>query len=113
MYKVLLVEDDRQIRQVIGDYFGRRDKIELEFAEDGNTGLSKFLNELYDLIVLDIMMPGLDGFELCKIIRRRSSVPIVFLTGKVREEDVLYGMYRRSRSMAVSTSSNSEKSHSS
>ena len=91
MYKVLLVEDDRQIRQVIGDYFGRRDKIELEFAEDGNTGLSKFLNELYDLIVLDIMMPGLDGFELCKIIRRRSSVPIVFLTGKVREEDVLYG----------------------
>ena len=91
MYKVLLVEDDKQIRQVIGDYFGRRDKIELEFAEDGNTGLSKFLNELYDLIVLDIMMPGLDGFELCKIIRRRSSVPVVFLTGKVREEDVLYG----------------------
>jgi len=40
---------------------------------------------------LDIMMPGLDGFELCKIIRKRSDVPVVFLTGKVREEDVLYG----------------------
>ena len=37
------------------------------------------------------MMPGLDGFELCKIIRRRSDIPVVFLTGKVREEDVLYG----------------------
>ena len=91
MYRVLLVEDDRQIRKVIGDYFARRDKIALDFAEDGNIGLSKFLNESYDLIVLDIMMPGLDGFELCKLIRRRSNVPLVFLTGKVREEDVLYG----------------------
>lgn len=91
MYKVLLVEDDKQIREVIGDYFGRREKITLDFAEDGNAGLSKILNESYDLIVLDIMMPGLDGFELCKIIRKRSDVPVVFLTGKVREEDVLYG----------------------
>ncbi|MBR1906042.1 MAG: response regulator transcription factor [Clostridiales bacterium] len=91
MYSVLLVEDDSQIRQVIGDYFGRRDKIALDFAEDGNIGLSKFLNGSYDLIVLDIMMPGLDGFELCKIIRKKSEVPIVFLTGKVREEDALYG----------------------
>ena len=91
MYSVLLVEDDAQIREVIGDYFGRRDKIALEFAEDGNIGLSKILNNSYDLIVLDIMMPGLDGFELCKIIRKKSNVPVVFLTGKVREEDVLYG----------------------
>ena len=91
MYRVLLVEDDSQIREVIGDYFGRREKITLDFAEDGNAGLSKILNESYDLILLDIMMPGLDGFELCKIIRKRSDVPVVFLTGKVREEDVLYG----------------------
>ena len=91
MYRVLLVEDDSQIRQVIGDYFGRRDKIALDFAEDANIGLSKFLNGSYDLIVLDIMMPGLDGFELCKLIRKKSEVPIVFLTGKVREEDALYG----------------------
>ena len=50
MYSVLLVEDDAQIREVIGDYFGRRDKITLDFAEDGNIGLSKFLNGSYDLI---------------------------------------------------------------
>lgn len=91
MYRVLLVEDDSQIRQVIGDYFGRRDKIELDFAQDGNIGLTRFLNGKFDLIVLDIMMPGLDGFELCKLIRKKSDVPIVFLTGKVREEDALYG----------------------
>lgn len=91
MYRVLLVEDDSQIREVVGDYFKRRDKITLDLAEDGNAGLSKVLNEKYDLILLDIMMPGLDGFELCKIIRKRSDIPVVFLTGKVREEDILYG----------------------
>ena len=91
MYRVLLVEDDSQIREVIGDYFGRRDSIALDLAEDGNAGLSKILNEEYDLILLDVMMPGLDGFELCRIIRKRSDIPVVFLTGKVREEDVLYG----------------------
>ena len=91
MYRVLLVEDDNQIREVVGDYFKRRDKITLDLAEDGNAGLSKVLNEKYDLIVLDIMMPGLDGFELCKMIRKRSDIPVVFLTGKVREEDILYG----------------------
>ena len=91
MYRVLLVEDDSQIREVIGDYFGRREKIALDLVQDGNMGLSKILNEEYDLIILDVMMPGIDGFELCKIIRKRSDIPVVFLTGKVREEDVLYG----------------------
>ena len=91
MYRVLLVEDDSQIREVIGDYFGRREKIALVLAQDGNIGLTKILNEKYDLIILDVMMPGIDGFELCKIIRKRSDIPVVFLTGKVREEDVLYG----------------------
>lgn len=91
MHRVLLVEDDSQIREVIGDYFGRREKIALDLAQDGNMGLTKILNEEYDLIILDVMMPGIDGFELCKIIRKRSDIPVVFLTGKVREEDVLYG----------------------
>ncbi|MCR4689489.1 MAG: response regulator transcription factor [Saccharofermentans sp.] len=91
MYNVLLVEDDAQIRGVISDYFARRNKIALDLAVDGNDGLTKILNNTYDLIVLDIMMPGIDGFELCKIIRKRSDVPVVFLTGKVREEDTLYG----------------------
>lgn len=91
MYRVLLVEDDSQIREVIGDYFGRREKIALDLAQDGNMGLTKILNEEYDLIILDVMMPGIDGFDLCRIIRKRSDIPVVFLTGKVREEDVLYG----------------------
>ena len=72
MYNVLLVEDDIQIREVIGDFFARRDEIRLDLAADGEIGLSKILNGQYDLIVLDIMMPGIDGFELCRIIRKRS-----------------------------------------
>ena len=53
MYRVLLVEDDSQIREVIGDYFGRREKIALDLAQDGNMGLTKILNEEYDLIIPD------------------------------------------------------------
>ena len=72
VYRVLLVEDDAQIRRVIGDYFARRDKIALEFAVDGNEGLAKFLNGSFDLIVLDIMMPILSQsqwLEECNLLK--------------------------------------------
>ena len=91
MYKVLMVEDDSQIRDVVGDYFTRHGGIELDFADDGNYGMDRFLNGEYDLVLLDVMMPGLNGFELCKLIRKTSNIPVIFLTGKVREEDMLYG----------------------
>ena len=91
MYKVLMVEDNRLIREGIAKFFGKRDQIDLSFAVDGNDGLDKILNGDYDLYLLDIMMPGIDGFELCKIIRKKEYKPVVFLTGKVREDDQLYG----------------------
>lgn len=91
MYKVLFVEDNEMIRDGMTDFFGSRDRIQLYTAVDGNDGLDKILNGEYDLYLLDIMMPGLDGFELCKIIRKRGDSPVVFLTGKVREADALYG----------------------
>ena len=91
MYKVLFVEDNEMIREGMTDFFGSRDRIQLYTAVDGNDGLDKILNGEYDLYLLDIMMPGLDGFELCKIIRKRGDSPVVFLTGKVREADALYG----------------------
>ena len=85
MYRVLLVEDDSQIREVIGDYFKRRGSIALDLAEDGNTGLSKVLNEEYDLILLDHMMPVMDGIECFRRIRAKqgayyNEVPIIALT---------------------------------
>lgn len=91
MYQVLLVEDDAQIREVITEYFNKRDEIHISVAKDGEEGLDHIYEKEYDLILLDIMMPGMDGFSLCREIRKSSITPIIFLTARGREEDVLYG----------------------
>lgn len=91
-YSVLLVEDDEQIREVITDYFAAKDGvISVETAADGDKGIELIHNNEYDLILLDVMLPGTDGFSLCRYIRAESSVPILFLTARGREEDKLYG----------------------
>ena len=93
MYQLLLVEDDPQIREVISDYFSEKGKgvVELHMAKDGFEGLHFVQQQEFDLVMLDIMMPGMDGFSLCKEIRRKSIVPIIFLTARNQEEDLLYG----------------------
>lgn len=93
MYQLLLVEDDERIREVIIDYFQNQTdaQIELEIADNGDTALDLLYEKEYDLVLLDIMLPGADGFEICKEIRRSSETPIIFLTARGREEDVLYG----------------------
>jgi len=92
-YKILLVEDNIQIQEVISDYFiGKSNgELELTLASDGNEGLSELYETEYDLILLDIMLPGIDGFKICREIRQKSAVPIIFITAKVHEEDMLYG----------------------
>ena len=92
-YKVLLVEDDNQIREVIEDYFSDKNEktIEIVCAQDGKKGLEFAKEESFDLIMLDIMLPEIDGFSLCREIRKTSVVPILFLTARAREEDILYG----------------------
>lgn len=93
MYNILLVEDDAQIREVIADYFSETGKgsFTLFLAKDGNEGLDRIYEREYDLVMLDIMMPGMDGFELCRELRKQSSAPIIFLTARGGETDVLYG----------------------
>lgn len=91
-YRILLVEDDEQIREVITDYFSSKDSvITVETASDGDEGLKLIGSNEYDLIMLDVMLPGTDGFSLCRYIRANSSVPVLFLTARGREEDKLYG----------------------
>lgn len=91
-YRILLVEDDEQIREVITDYFSSKDSvISVETASDGDEGLELIGCNEYDLIMLDVMLPGTDGFSLCRYIRANSSVPVLFLTARGREEDKLYG----------------------
>lgn len=93
MYNILLVEDDLHIREAIMDYFSEKgsDSMKMYSAIDGNRGLEMIYEQEFDLILLDIMLPGMDGFSLCREIRRKSTVPIIFLTAKTREQDVLLG----------------------
>lgn len=92
-YDILLVEDDFQIQEVIVDYFTDKSNGEMRIhtADDGQKGLEMTYERDYDLCMLDVMLPGADGFEICRTIRRRSIVPIIFLTARNQEEDILYG----------------------
>lgn len=93
MYQILLVEDDKRIREVISDYFANQEekKIRLDMAEDGNIALDKIYENAYDLILLDIMLPGVDGYEICREVRKEKDIPIIFLTAKSQEEDIIKG----------------------
>ena len=92
-YRILLVEDDAQIREIIEDCFsaGGEGMLTLVTAGDGRTGAVLAARSEFDLVMLDIMLPGTDGFTLCREIRRHSDVPVLFLTARSREEDVLHG----------------------
>ena len=91
-YQILLVEDEPGLREIIADYFSaQEDGCVLETAPDGAQALEKLDENDYDLILLDVMLPELDGFALCRSIRRSSDVPVVFLTARVSEEDTLQG----------------------
>ena len=87
---ILVVEDEDRMRKLISDYLKIEDFKVIE-AANGNEALLQFSSKKIDLIILDVMMPGLDGFEVCKAIRQTSDVPIIFLTAKGEEEDKLTG----------------------
>ncbi len=91
MYTALLVEDDRQIREIISEYFSEKDDIRLYTAADGDRGLDMIREREFDVIMLDIMLPGTDGFTVCREIRRHSAVPVLFLTARGGEEDIIHG----------------------
>ncbi len=93
MYHILLVEDDRNIQTLIANYFTKKEKdiFAIEIASDGQTGLEKAYENHYDCLLLDVMLPELDGFEICREIRRESDVPIIFITARTDESDMLNG----------------------
>ena len=93
-YNILLVEDEQKIAEGIMDYMnGMEAEYETCFtwADDGDKALELVYENEYDLVLLDVMLPGADGFEICRVIRAKSYVPIIFLTARGREEDRLYG----------------------
>lgn len=93
MFEILLVEDDKNIREVIYDFFDDKSKgkMRIDMAEDGMTALEKAYEKIYDLLILDIMLPELDGFSVCREVRKQSDVPIMFITARAAQEDVLNG----------------------
>ncbi len=93
MYKILLIEDDLNIQEVIRDYFNIKSEktIRIGTASNGQTGLEKAYENTYDLLLLDVMLPEIDGFEICREVRCRSEVPIMFITARTNREDILNG----------------------
>ena len=93
MYKILLVEDDKNIREMVVEYFSNKGKgnFPVSVAANGETGLQMAYENPYDLLLLDVNLPKMDGFSICKEVRRYSDVPIMFITARVNEEDVLNG----------------------
>lgn len=89
--KVLIVDDEQRIVEGVRKYFEQAG-FEVLAAYDGPTGLSLALDEQPDLVVLDLMLPEMDGLDVCRELRRKSNVPIIMLTARVEEADKLVGL---------------------
>ena len=87
---ILVIEDDSSIQELIVEFLSS-EGYHVESANDGLEGIQKFKQGNYDLIILDIMMPNLDGYGVCKMIRNTSNVPIIFLTALNAEENQVNG----------------------
>ena len=87
---ILVVEDDASIQELIVEFL-RAENYNVDYASDGLEGIQLFKQNNYDLIILDIMMPNLDGYSACKMIRKTSNVPIIFLTALNQEHEEVKG----------------------
>ena len=90
---ILLAEDERDMREVLCDYFTAKSGGDLTMisAPDGNTALHLIETQPFDLLLLDIMLPGTDGFALCRAAREQGDAPVLFVTAREDEQDKLHG----------------------
>lgn len=91
MPRILLIDDDARLGELLGAYFKRFD-LELSSATEPSTGLAKLAAEKPDLVILDVMLPEQDGFEVCRMIRKSSAVPIIMLTARGDVTDRVVGL---------------------
>ena len=89
--KILIVEDEESIAEVVSAY-AEREGYETVCAHDGLTALDIFFHDDIDLVILDLMLPKLNGEEVCRRIREKSSVPVIMLTAKSSDSDVVEGL---------------------
>jgi DNA-binding response OmpR family regulator len=89
--RILLVDDEQPIQTLLS-FPLQRDGYDVVQASDGREALTRFSEQAFDLVVLDVMMPRMDGLEVCRRLRARSSVPIIMLTAKSEEIDKVLGL---------------------
>lgn len=91
MSRILIIEDEEAIADLEKDYLELSD-FEVEIEHTGDEGLQKALKEDFDLIILDLMLPGMDGFEVCKKIREEKNIPILMVSAKKDDIDKIRGL---------------------
>ena len=91
MKKILLIEDDKGIAELERDYLEASD-FAVEIVCDGSKGLKQAVNEAYDLLILDIMLPGVDGFQICREVRKVKEIPILMVSAKKDDIDKIRGL---------------------
>ena len=89
--RILIIEDEESIAELERDYFEIND-FYVDIEKRGDSGLLRAKNEKYDLIILDVMLPGMDGFEICKQIRVSSDIPILMVSAKKEDIDKIRGL---------------------
>ncbi|MFY2559291.1 response regulator transcription factor [Corallococcus terminator] len=89
--RVLLIDDDSRLYELLAQYLGQNG-VNVTHAPDGGRGLAALEASAYDAVLLDVMMPGMDGLEVCKRIRAKSRIPVVMLTAKGDETDRVVGL---------------------
>lgn len=91
MSRILIIEDDESIAELEKDYL-ELNGYEVTIEYDGTNGLARALSEDYDLFILDLMLPGMNGFEVCKEIRERKNTPILLVSAKKDDIDKIHGL---------------------
>jgi two-component system OmpR family response regulator len=89
--RVLCIDDDARLYELLASYLGPNG-VTLVHAPDGRKGLAALDGDVFDAVLLDVMMPGMDGLEVCKRIRQKSRVPVIMLTAKGDETDRVVGL---------------------
>ena len=91
MARLLIVEDNLQLKDYIASFLKNKGGFDIDQAPDGHAAMDLVCANEYDIAILDIMLPGPSGFEICKALRKRSSCPIIFLTALGNEDNILKG----------------------
>jgi DNA-binding response OmpR family regulator len=90
-FRVLLIDDDVRLYELLASYLGQNG-VDVTVASDGPRGLAALEASAYDAVLLDVMMPGMDGLEVCRRIRAKSNVPVLMLTARGDEADRVVGL---------------------